>query len=123
MKNRTHILLTLVFLLFLSTSDVSACGTSKEESRSENIHSCSKDHNSEDKSCCDSVTDKEDEGCNGNCSNNLCHCPVVVNTLLYLNGFEVKLSNINTELENDWAYIQQIPKLVYLPIWQRPKIG
>ncbi|MEQ8216913.1 MAG: hypothetical protein RH981_01670 [Arenibacter sp.] len=123
MKNRTHILSMLVFLLFLSTSDVWACGTSKVESKSENIHSCSKDHHTEDKSCCDSETDKEDEGGTGNCGNNMCHCPVVVNTPVYLSGFEVKLSNFNTELENDWNFIQQIPKLVYLPIWQRPKIG
>ena len=81
------------------------------------------DGHSEDKSCCDSESDREDEGCSGSCSHILCHCPVVVNTPVYLNGFEVKFSNITTELENDWAYIQQIPKLVYLPIWQRPKIG
>ena len=123
MKKRTHILSTLVLLVFLSTSNVWACGTSKEKSKSENIDSCSMDGHSEDKSCCDSESDKEDEGCSGSCSHILCHCPVVVNTPVYLNGFEVKFSNINTELENDWAYIQQIPKLVYLPIWQRPKIG
>jgi len=123
MKNRTHILSMLVLLLFLSASDVWACGTSKEESKSENIDAFADDHHSEEKLCCNSDADNEDEGCNGTCNHNWCHCPVVVNTLVYLNGFKMKLSNIDIELENDWAFIQQIPKLVYLPIWQRPKIG
>ncbi|MDL5512044.1 hypothetical protein QSE00_09485 [Arenibacter sp. M-2] len=123
MNNRTHILSILVFLLFLATSNVRACSTTVEKPKSENLDACSSDTHTEDKSCCDSETDKEDEGCRGTCNHNLCHCPVVVNTPVFFNGFEVKFSNFNTELENNLAYIQQIPKLVYLPIWQRPKIG
>ncbi|MCM4173465.1 hypothetical protein DHD32_18470 [Arenibacter sp. TNZ] len=123
MKNRTHILALFVFLLFLPISEVLACGNSMENSKIVS-NSCSANyHHTEKKSCCDSGENHGDDGLGGSCSNNPCYCPVPINAPVYLTDFELTSTNNYNVLEVDWAYTPKIPKLVYLPIWQRPKIG
>ncbi|MBC8767789.1 hypothetical protein H4O18_07290 [Arenibacter sp. BSSL-BM3] len=123
MKNRTHILTLFVLLLFLPVSEVLACGNSKENSKIVSNSCSANDHHTEKKSCCDSEKNHADEGMGGSCSNTSCHCPVPINAPVYLTNFELTSTNNYIVLEIDWAYIQKNPKLVYLPIWQWPKIG
>jgi hypothetical protein len=85
--------------------------------------SCSKeDNHSEKKSCCDNEK-KDNDGCGGACDNVSCNCLSTVNIPVSVNDFELSNSYKFTLLVNDWAYIQYIPKAVYLSIWQPPKIS
>lgn len=116
MKNKTQILILFLLLLFVPTSTVFACRNISDKEITEKA-SCSKEENqSEKKSCCDN-------GCNGACDNSSCHCPTSVNTTVSLTTFQLKLNNNFKLLSNDWAYLQHVPKAVYLSIWQPPKIS
>ena len=78
------------------------------------------DNTSEKKSCCDN-DEKEDDGCGGACENTSCHCPSTVNIPVFYDDFELRNTNNFTLLANDRAYVQHVPKAVYLSIWQPPK--
>ena len=122
MKNKTQILILFLVLLVIPTSTVFACGSSPEKEQTEKV-SCSKeDNHSEKKSCCGNHK-KDDNGCYGNCDNSSCHCPTTINIPVFFNDFELENSNNFKLLDNDWTYVQHIPKAVYLSIWQPPKIS
>ena len=122
MKNKTHVLILFLILLVLPTSSVLACGNSSEKEKTEKTSCSIKDNHSIKKWCCDN--DKKDvDGCTGACKNSSCHCISTVNISIFVNDFELLNTNNFTLLVNDWAYIQQIPKAVYLSIWQPPKIS
>jgi|TARA_R110001606_G_scaffold373208_2_gene530532 hypothetical protein len=122
MKNKTQILILFLMLLVNSTSTIFACGNSSEKLKMEKT-SCSKeDNHTEKKSCCDNG-EKEDDGCGGACDNSSCHCPTTVNIPVSFNDFDLSNSNNFTLLIKDCAYVQHIPKAIYLSIWQPPKIS
>lgn len=123
MKNRTLILTLFILLLFLPTSEVLACGNSMEQFKSEGNYCSVTDYHNENRSCCHSEKNQGNDGLGGSCSNTPCHCPASINAPVYLADFESTITNKYHVSEKDWIYIQQIPKSVYLPIWQRPKIG
>lgn len=122
MKNKTQILILFLVLLVVPTSTVFACGSSSEKDKTEKTSCSVKDNHTEKKSCCD-TKNKEDDGCNGACDNSFCHCPSSVNITVFFNDFQLS-NTINLKLlNNDWTYVQHIPKAVYLSIWQPPKIS
>jgi len=119
MKNITHILFLFLIFLVIPTSTILACENSSDKAEVVST-SCSKqDDHSEKKSCCDSG----DESCDGFCNNNSCHCPVSVNTPIFKNNYQSKLNNNFKLLDNNWAYVQLIPKAVYISIWLPPNIS
>ncbi|MCB9261171.1 MAG: hypothetical protein H6607_02190 [Flavobacteriales bacterium] len=120
MKKIIYILTLL--LLVIPASNALACGNSTTDKKM----SCSKsnnDHDSEKKSCCDSSDENGDNDCNGKCNDKNCHCPVSVNIPIPVNNLVVSLNPLIYVESNTWAYVQSIPKDVYLPIWQPPKIS
>lgn len=122
MKNKTQILILFLILLVIPTSTVFACGKTSEKDKTEKV-SCSKeDNHSEKKSCCDNG-EKDHDGCGGTCGNTSCHCPIVINISVLFNDFELSNSNNFKLLVNDWTYVKNKPKAVYLSIWQPPKIS
>jgi len=122
MKSRTHLLLLFLMLLVVPTSSVFACGKSFEKEKTEKI-SCSKEDNkTEKKSCCDNQK-KDDDGCGGDCDNTSCQCQSSVNSTVSFKDFQLELNNNFKLLANEWTYVQNKPKAVYLSIWQPPKIS
>jgi hypothetical protein len=121
MKIKSTILILAIFSLFLPAQKVMACGSSIEKSKTEKT-SCSKeDHPTENKSCCG--TDEEsDHDCSGNCSHSSCHCASIVSVAFIMDHFELFNKSNYLLLNNKWAYVQYIPKAVYLSIWQPPKL-
>nr|WP_321222463.1 hypothetical protein [uncultured Psychroserpens sp.] len=125
MKSKAQILILFLILLVIPTSTVFACEKSSEIEKTVKTEktSCSKqDNKTEKKSCCDK-DNKENDGCGGTCDNSSCHCPTSVNTSVSLTTFQLKLNNNFKLLVNEWTYIQNKPKAVYLSIWQPPKIS
>lgn len=78
---------------------------------------------SANKQCCDSHdNDNNTNHCNGSCNNN-CHCPASVNISIPINNFTIPLNSVVIYTkETNWAYLNNMPEPVYLPIWQPPKI-
>jgi len=107
-------------LLVIPTSTVFACEKTSETEKT----SCeNQDDHSEKKSCCDNH-EKDDNGCNGACDNSSCHCPSSANSIvIFFKDFQLELNNNFKLLVNEWTYIQNKPKAVYLSIWQPPKIS
>lgn len=122
MKNKTQILILFFMLLVIPTSAVFACGNTSDKEKTEKISCLKEDNHPEKKSCCDKG-EKDDDGCGGACDNTSCHCPSVLNISVSFNDFELSNSNNFKLLVNEWAYVQNKPKAVYLPIWQPPKIS
>lgn len=122
MKNTTRILILILFLLLIPTSNVFACDNSTKKEKTEKT-SCSKevDH-SEMKSCCDK-DEKHNGSCDGTCDNSSCHCPSSINTIVFFKNVDLKFDNNFKLLLNDWTYVQKNPKAIYLSIWQPPKIS
>jgi len=106
-------------------SNALACGTTDTKKADTEI-SCCKSHNEQDsetKSCCDSNNEDGDNDCNGDCNDKNCHCPISVNVPIPANNIVVSLTPLIYVESNTWAYVQSIPKAVYLSIWQPPKIS
>ena len=122
MKNKAHILILFLMLLVIPTGTVFACGNSSEKKKMEKISHSKEDGHSNEKSCCDKG-EKDDDGCGGACDNTSCHCPNTINNPVVFIDFKLSNTNNFTLLVNEWTYIQQIPKSVYLSIWQPPKIS
>ena len=122
MKNKTQILIFFLILLVIPTSTVFACGNSSEKEKTEKVSCEKQDQHSEKKSCCDKG-EKDDDGCGGDCDNTSCHCPSSVNSTVSFKDFQLELSNNFKLLVNEWNYVQNKPKAVYLSIWQPPKIS
>lgn len=122
MKNRTHILILFLVLIFIPINTVLACGISSDKEKMEKISYSKEASHSDKKSCCDN-DNKFDNDCGRNCDNNSCHCSSTVNIPVFFNDFELSNANNLTLLFNDWAYVQHFPKAVYLSIWQPPKIS
>lgn len=123
MKKIIYILTLL--LLVIPASNALACGNTTTDKADKEIP-CSKSHNdrdSEKKSCCDSSDENGDNDCNGNCNDKNCHCPISVNVPIPANNMVVSLKPLIYVESNTWAYVQSIPKAIYLPIWQPPKIS
>lgn len=122
MKNKTQIVTLFLMLLVISTNTVFACGNSLEKDKTEKA-SCSKeDNHSEKKSCCNNG-EKDYDGCSGACNSTSCHCPSIINFCVSFNNFELSNSNNFKLLVNQWTYVQNKPKAIYLFIWQPPKIS
>ena len=122
MKNKTQILILFLILLVIPTSTVFACGKTSDKEKTEKISCEKQDDHSEKKSCCDNG-EKDDDGCGGACDNTSCHCPIVVNISVSFSDLELSNSNNFKLLVNEWTYVQNKPKAVYLSIWQPPKIS
>jgi hypothetical protein len=122
MKNKTQILILFFMLLVIPTSKVFACGNSSKKEKTEKSSCEKQDDHSEKRSCCDKEN-KESDGCNGSCDNASCHCPSSVNSIVPFKNFQLELSNNFKLLVNEWTYVQNKLKAIYLSIWQPPKIS
>ena len=121
MKYTSHILTLLISLLVFSTSNTFACENTSVKASTEKI-TCSTQNNNCKKSCCDKDK-KHDDDCGGACCNTSCHCPNTVNIPVFQNNFELSNTNNFKALNVNWAYVQHIPKEIYLSIWLPPKIS
>lgn len=123
MKRIIYILTLL--LLVIPTSNTLACGNTDTKKADTEMSCCKShnDHDSEKKSCCDSSDKNDDNDCNGNCNDKNCHCPISVNVPIPANNMVVSLKPLIYVESSNWTYVQSIPKTVYLPIWQPPKIS
>ena len=123
MKNLFYILTFLLFIL--PTSNALACGNSDTQKEDTEMSCCKShnDHDSEKKSCYDSSDEDGDNDCNGNCNDKNCHCPTSVNIPIPASSFSIQSTPLVVVEKTNWAFIQNAPKPVYLPIWQPPKIS
>jgi hypothetical protein len=122
MKSKTQILILFFILLVIPTSTVLACGNLSEKQQTHKTSCPKEDNHFEKKLCCDN-DEKDDDACGGECDNTSCHNPSTINIPVSFNDFEFSDSNNFTLLVNDCAYLQHLPKAVYLSIWQPPKIS
>ena len=105
----------------MPASSVFACETPTEKEKTEKSCCSKAEKQAEKKSCCDNESD--DNGCNGDCGHSSCQCPTSINTSVTFKNFQLKFNN-NIQYSNiGWAYIQHVPKPVYLSIWLPPKIS
>lgn len=109
-------------LLVISTSAVMAFGKSSEKEKTEKNYCSKQDNHSEKKTCCNN-REKDNDNCGGACDYSSCHYPSTINIPTSFNDFELSYTNNYRFLNNDWAYVQHIPKAIYLSIWLPPKIS
>ena len=122
MKNKTQILILFLILLVIPISTVFECANSYNKEKTKKT-SCSKvDSQSKKNLCCDNHKKDEDD-CNGSCDNIFCHCPTTINIPVVFYYFQLSNTNHVNLLNNEWTYVQQNPKAVYLSIWHPPKIS
>lgn len=62
----------------------------------------------------------------GNCNDKGCPCPQISSNIQLgdiTNQLELNFSNCFLSSKMSWCYVQEIPTLIYLSIWLKPKIS
>lgn len=117
-----YLLMLSCVLMLVTTSAVKACD---KLAKIEHIakSSCEKELNHKNKKSCFDNDHNGVNNCAGHCKHSLCHCPTSVNPTVFYTENDVSLNHFDLTVTNLLAYIQFIPKAVYLSIWQPPKIS
>lgn len=107
---------------FLNPSDTYACGKSSEKAESPKTETCDSEYDSETKKCCaNGHSEKDSEGCNGQCSDHACHCPS--NSPIPLLLTNAQFSGGLKWSESIFYYQRTNYSSGFLSVWLPPKIG